>query len=74
MKNGSIFCNGLNQDLTSDADAINHDTSDNTVLLDLADGDYLEVQAYHQTVGGVNGQFMGSTGEKTTRFSGFKLI
>ena len=74
IKNGSVFCYGLSQDLTADADAINNDTSDNTVLIDLADGDYLEIQAYHQTVGGINGQFIGNTSEKTTRFSGFKLI
>jgi len=74
IKNGSVFCYGLSQDLTGDADAINNDTSDNTVLIDLADGDYLEIQAYHQTVSGVNGQFLGNTVEKTTRFSGFKLL
>ena len=72
MKNGANFLYGLNQDLTSDADAINHDTSDSSAIVDLAVGDYLEVQAYHQNVSGT-GRFMGGSNH-VTRFTGFKLL
>tara|TARA_S200002703_G_scaffold71930_3_gene62360 strand:+ start:201 stop:998 length:798 start_codon:yes stop_codon:yes gene_type:complete len=72
-KNGSDLAYGLSQDLTADADAINHDTSDNTVIVDLAEGDYLEVQAYHTVVSGEPvGRIL--DGGKATRFSGFKLL
>jgi hypothetical protein len=72
MKNGSNFVYGLNQDLTSDADAINHDTSDSSAIVDLAVGDYLTVEAYHQNTAST-GRFMGGS-NYVTRFTGFKLL
>ena len=72
-KNGATLLYGVNQDLTGDADAINHNTYGSSCIVDLAVGDDIDVQAYHQFNTASTGRFMGDS-NKVTRFSGFKLL
>jgi len=72
-KNGATLLYGVNQDLTSDSDAINHNTYGSSCIVDLAVGDDIDVQAFHQFNTASTGRFMGDS-NKVTRFSGFKLL